>query len=148
MPSHDLSAAELARRRAQLTALDENLTEIQTDPPASAAELTRRARALDGGDRTIGGMITDSDWREVCTLRDPTQPGKDAKIFVMRMPAMFWRITGDGADLSTGSGQGMPELALTIAEAIASGLLGATDHPRRADGAGRLGPHTKGTEQS
>jgi hypothetical protein len=126
-----LSTAELARRRAMQTPTNQAR---ETEPPASGAELVRRARALPG-DPCIGGMVTDADWQPVCTLRGTDQPAHAATIYVQRMPAMFWRITGDGADLSTGSGEGMPELALMIAEAIAAGVLGATDH-------------TEGSEQS
>jgi hypothetical protein len=94
--------------------------------PVSSAELEQWAETLDGGKPAIGG-IADAGWRQVCRLRDPDQPGHEAQIWVQRMPGLFWRVTGDGADLSTGAGPGMAELVLTLARAIAAGVLGATD---------------------
>ena len=90
--------------------------------------LTGTARALPGRTDFLG-LVTDNDWQPVRTYPDTSGTdgdGCEVTVSVMRMPAMFWRITAPelGIDLATGSGEGMADLADAIATAISGGMLG------------------------
>lgn len=52
--------------------------------------------------------------------------GYNVTVWVARMPAEFYQIESDGLahPLTTGSSDTMRDLAISIAEAIASGMLG------------------------
>lgn len=98
------------------------------------------ARALPGDRASIMGakFPCDNDWREV-TRFEPATDGRPAILDVMRAPAMFWRVRSGDIAITTGSGDGVGELAYRIAEAIAGGMLGfegLTEGVRRTSGEG------------
>ena len=91
----------------------------------TATEVARRARHLFGDDELLG-ITTDAQWREVARIPAAKDAADAAAVIcIRRMPAVAWRITGVGLDLSTVSDAG--DLALVIAQAIGVGMFGPAD---------------------
>jgi hypothetical protein len=77
----------------------------------------------------IFGLPVDHDWREVNRYQPTGDDGHEVVVSVARMPAKFWRIECPDLELDLFTGSGMDELADSIAEAIADGMLGVGDAP-------------------
>ena len=77
------------------------------------------------------GQPIDYDWREIHRYPPTSDDGYEVVVSVVRTPATFWRVECAGLelDLWTGSGSRMSQLANSIAEAIANGMLGVGNEP-------------------
>lgn len=64
-------------------------------------------------------------WMPIARYPAQHEDGEDAQVFICAMPARFYRVTGKGIDVSTGSGDDARYLVHEIATAIATGMLGA-----------------------
>jgi hypothetical protein len=87
-------------------------------------DLTALARDLPGVKDFTGFFTVDTDWQLVHTYPPVAEGGHEARVYVFRMPAMFWRIQAAGIDLTTGSDA--VGLVDAIAYAISADDLGAT----------------------
>ena len=95
------------------------------DPDTVYAEV----RALPSGGATeFLGLTVDREWRLLreikCQTGDGAGDGADAKVWVSRWPAQFYRLTTGDIEITTGSGSEMGVLMLALAEAIADGMIG------------------------
>lgn len=83
------------------------------------------ARALPSGDGTeFLGLTVDREWRLLREIKRRPDDGADAKVWVARYPAQFYRLTTGDIEITTGSGSEMGVLTLALAEAVADGMIG------------------------
>lgn len=87
----------------------------------------------------MDGFDHDEDWKLVHAFTPETGDGHEAKVYVMRLPARFWRVTCEDLDLDLSTGSGASELAHDIAQALAEGVLGVTRQGLRVEAVG-IGP--------
>ena len=81
-------------------------------------------RALPRGDGECLGLTVDREWRLLREIKRRTDDGADAKVWVARYPAQFYRLTTGDIEITTGSGSEMGVLMLALAEAVADGMIG------------------------
>ena len=70
------------------------------------------------------GFRRDEEWQMLRVCKPTTADGCRAVLWVLRAPAMFWRVTSGDIEMTTGSGDEMGDLADRLAHAIAGGMLG------------------------
>jgi hypothetical protein len=89
-----------------------------------AMGVTDEAKRLpEGRHSAVPGFTRDDEWQKVRVYEPTTEAGRPAVLWVLRMPAMFWRVTSGDIEMTTGSGDEMGDLADRIAHAIADGML-------------------------
>jgi hypothetical protein len=78
----------------------------------------------DFGHTAVLGFKRDEEWQRLRVYEPAAEDGRRAVVWVLRMPAMFCRVTSGDIEMTTGSGDEMRDLADRIARAIAGGMLG------------------------
>jgi hypothetical protein len=104
--------------------------------PATADALKRAACDLPGGAEAIPGLTglrTDWTWREVARYTPGHEDGGEAVVYVVRAPAMFWRLACPDKNITCSTGSDMHGLVHDMAAAIAGGMLGGDDDPQKEE---------------
>ena len=78
----------------------------------------------DCGHTAVLGFKRDDEWQRRRVYEPAAEDGRRAVVWVLRMPAMFWRVTSGDIEMTTGSGDKLGNLADRIACAIVDGMLG------------------------
>jgi hypothetical protein len=90
------------------------------------------------GEACVFGLRLNYDWAEVRRFEPTGENGRAATLWVVRWPAMFWRVTSGDLEITTGSGDEVGRLAWKLAEALAVGMIGIhlPARPRLGDNGG------------
>jgi hypothetical protein len=90
----------------------------------TADRLYAEAKALPGGEPdSIFGDTVDREWRLLREYKpEPDSEGGLARVYVMRLPAQFWRLTAGDVEITTGSGSDMGVLMCALGKAISEGM--------------------------
>lgn len=91
--------------------------------------MTERERALYDEAQRLPGIEpsifgADPEWRLLRTYEPTSDDGRPAKVWVLRAPAQFYRLTSGDVEITTGSGPTMGILMCDLARAVADGMVG------------------------